>query len=90
MQQIPTLIQITRGTHRNALPKLRKCKTKQINLNTVYLNFLEVDECVKKPQVCHSNAKCMYNNGSYVCQCTDGYTGDGKNNCTGILQLLIK
>ncbi|CAB4026027.1 von Willebrand factor D and EGF domain-containing -like [Paramuricea clavata] len=44
----------------------------------------KVDECVKKPQVCHSNAKCMYNNGSYVCQCTDGYTGDGKNNCTDV------
>jgi hypothetical protein len=44
-----------------------------------------VDECVIKPQVCDSNAKCMYNNGSYACQCADGYTGDGKNNCTGIV-----
>ena len=30
------------------------------------------------------SAKCAYNNESYVCQCTDGYKGDGKNNCTGI------
>ena len=51
----------------------------------VYLKFLEVDKCVKNPQVCHSNGKCAYRNGSYVCQCTHGYIGDGKNNCTGML-----
>ena len=54
----------------------------------VYVSkLLEVDECVKTPQVCHSNAKCVHNNGSYVCQCSDGYTGDGKSNCTGIVKL---
>ena len=51
----------------------------------MYIIFVDADECLSNPQVCHRNAKCVhvYSNGSYVCQCTQGYIGDGKN-CTGI------
>ena len=35
------------------------------------------------------NAKCVYNNGSYVCQCTNGYTGDGKTSCSGNINYLV-
>ena len=51
--------------------------------NNTHNNSVDVDECLKDPQVCHQNAKCGYSNGSYVCQCTQGYIGDGKN-CTGM------
>ena len=32
---------------------------------------------------CHVRADCTETFGSYVCQCKDGYTGDGKD-CTGL------
>ena len=51
-----------------------------------YSIVLEID-CLKTPQVCHSNATCEYTNGSNMCQCTAGYTGDGKDNCTGALNM---
>ena len=31
---------------------------------------------------CHDNATCVDGNGSYTCNCTEGFTGDGFN-CTG-------
>ena len=31
---------------------------------------------------CHDNATCTDDNGSYICVCKDGFTGDGFN-CTG-------
>ena len=40
----------------------------------------DVDEC--KNDVCDSNAQCTNTEGSYVCGCGVGYTGDGKT-CTG-------
>ena len=33
--------------------------------------------------MCDSNAVCSNTEGSYVCSCVEGYTGDGKT-CTGI------
>ena len=46
----------------------------------VFNCFLDIDEC--SASVCHVNANCQNNDGSYVCACTAGYTGDGKS-CTG-------
>ena len=37
--------------------------------------FLDIDECLASP--CHSNATCSDIDGSYLCQCEVGYTGDG-------------
>ena len=31
---------------------------------------------------CHANATCTDGNGSYICVCNGGFTGDGFN-CTG-------
>ena len=35
---------------------------------------------------CHDNATCTDDNGSYICICQDGFTGDGFN-CTGLLYI---
>lgn len=36
--------------------------------------FPDIDECaVSFP--CQNNGTCVNNNGSYVCECTDGYMG---------------
>ena len=54
-----------------------------------YFIFSEIDPCIRNPKVCHSEAKCVYNNGSFVCQCANGYIGNGKNNCTGIQNTVL-
>ena len=42
----------------------------------------DVNECSASPSVCHVNASCQNNLGSYVCSCNTGFTGDGKT-CIG-------
>ena len=49
--------------------------------------FIDVDECVQNSTLCNINANCTNTDGSYMCQCQDGYEGDGIN-CTGILMSL--
>ena len=44
-------------------------------------DFLDIDEC-KGNHSCHENANCTNTNGSHVCDCQPGYTGNGQN-CTG-------
>ena len=41
--------------------------------------FIDIDECNTSP--CHYNASCTDNDGSFVCQCNIGFSGDGLN-CT--------
>ena len=47
---------------------------KNIN-NFVGIVFPDVDECQTSP--CHSNATCNNTDGSYICTCNSGYSGDG-------------
>ncbi|XP_028408878.1 cysteine-rich with EGF-like domain protein 2-B [Dendronephthya gigantea] len=47
-------------------------------------NCTDIDECFNvSAKVCHTNAYCIYTNGSYNCTCLSGYSGNGKN-CTDI------
>ncbi|XP_044165479.1 epidermal growth factor-like protein 6 [Acropora millepora] len=39
---------------------------------------LDVDECAAFPNICDVNADCHNTNGSYICNCKTGYSGDGK------------
>ena len=49
--------------------------------------YSDIDECAKDDENnCHKNALCKNNNGSYTCNCTNGYFGDGLN-CTGKLMI---
>ena len=45
--------------------------------------YLDINECLQSP--CSKMATCLNTEGSYLCQCNDGLTGDGKINCTGII-----
>ena len=45
---------------------------------TTLLN-VDVDECAVFPNICGANADCLNSDGSYICNCKAGYTGDGKN-----------
>ena len=43
---------------------------------------LDLNECDLDTHVCHDNATCTNTDGSYICECIDGYIGDGFN-CSG-------
>ena len=47
-----------------------------------YISVVDIDECATNPNLCHTNAACDNTAGSYVCQCNEGFTGDGMN-CSG-------
>ena len=44
--------------------------------------FVDIINC-ENDDGCHDNATCTDDNGSYVCMCQEGFTGDGFN-CTGL------
>ena len=48
------------------------CYQNQINC------IVDVNECVTTPNVCHQNAQCTNTEGSLLCSCLLGYTGDGR------------
>ena len=47
----------------------------------------DIDECKTYLGKCHVNATCNNTNGSHVCTCKPGYTGNGRS-CTGIVNNL--
>ena len=46
------------------------------------IDFKDIDECSTNASLCHAMAECVDTEGSYSCQCSTGYTGDGLNSCT--------
>ena len=42
-----------------------------------FLYFLDVDECGNGNHDCDMKANCMNTNGSFVCVCNSGWSGDG-------------
>lgn len=38
---------------------------------------LDFDECLTEPGPCGDNANCNNTDGSYICSCKKGFTGDG-------------
>ena len=43
----------------------------------------DINECNNTPNNCDENAECSNTEGSYLCNCTLGFSGNGLN-CTGI------
>ena len=52
-----------------------------IHQELTYSSITEIDECLDDP--CDSNATCTNTDGSYICECNTGFTGNGTN-CTGM------
>lgn len=51
--------------------------------NFQYLSVLDINECGSGSS-CHANAFCTNTEGSYNCQCVDGYRGNGMV-CKGMI-----
>ena len=47
------------------------------------LIYSDIDECSEGNFTCHPYATCINTQGSYTCQCEDGFEKDGKKNCAG-------
>ena len=37
----------------------------------------DIDECFFSYHTCNENASCINTNGSYLCECNEGYYGNG-------------
>ena len=48
----------------------------------------DIDECEQDIHDCHTNAVCINNVGSFTCQCSDGFQGNGRN-CTGLFCFIL-
>ena len=51
--------------------------------NFMFLDYLDTNECLSDSP-CHVNATCNNTEGSYICTCESGYSGDGFT-CNGKL-----
>ena len=52
-----------------------------ILLSNITALFSDVDECEERLDECVSNADCTDTDGSYTCECSPGYIGDGLVGC---------
>ena len=51
-----------------------------VEFNSIY-TCVDDDECARASTKCHHFADCTNNDGSYKCDCKDGYKGDGQVDC---------
>ena len=56
--------------------RFSQCKWSKVKKNPWFLS-LDIDECSADPSQCDVNANCINNDGSYLCTCLQGFTGNG-------------
>ena len=40
--------------------------------------------------MCHENADCFNEPGTYSCECKEGFVGDGVDECDGIMFIFVQ
>ena len=55
-----------------------------IELDKYLPSLPDIDECDTGEHLCHVNATCTNTDGSYDCDCKNGFTGDG-HNCSSMI-----
>ena len=55
----------------------------------IWLYFLDVDECTDGTFTCDEHANCHNIEGSYKCQCKEGYSGTGQQCDGNILSFIL-
>ena len=46
--------------------------------SVVLFSFTDIDECIDGSNNCHENAGCTNIDGSFTCECNNGYNGNGE------------
>jgi hypothetical protein len=64
--------------------KIKIMDLKEKTFGNVFL--IDIDECLTKTNNCDENAICTNTNGSFICDCKNGYSGDGQL-CEGVPQM---
>ena len=61
-----------------------------LNTSDYIFLFIDIDECAAQVNPCDAvaNSECMNTNGSYSCQCKDGFVKNGPN-CEGATQFFF-
>ena len=62
------------------------CTSMGMNSTTIAITvtttlLLGINECTTNSD-CVENADCIDNGGTFMCMCSNGYSGDGVNSCT--------
>ena len=52
-----------------------------LEVHQMFASFTDIDECSSSHK-CDSSATCYNTDGSYICVCNSGYSGDGRT-CRG-------
>jgi len=47
------------------------------------VRFTDVDECATGSAGCDSDAECANTDGSFACECNDGFEDNGEGGCAG-------
>ena len=50
--------------------------------------FTDINECTTSAHDCHTEAICSNTDGSFTCNCNQGYTGDGED-CAGRFSISV-
>ena len=54
----------------------------------IHAFVLDVDECSTNSDGCSVNARCYNTEGSHICICNLGFSGNG-NSCSGVYQIVF-
>lgn len=87
---VPTLVNVQMDGRGKIVRKVATFKSNILNFSSdvllceltqnIYLYISDINECVSSP--CYNNGSCINTQGSYVCECTEGWQDENCNKGT--------